>query len=137
MISRRSRGERGASAVEFALVALPLMTMVFGALEFGLAIQARTLAGNAAREGVRIASLGGTEAEVRAAALGGLSPVTGTKTVTVRCTKAGGGACRLGDPASTGGTAEVSVRVEYRGVTGMFPALTDAVLERSSTMRIE
>ncbi|MDO5286009.1 MAG: TadE/TadG family type IV pilus assembly protein [Actinomycetia bacterium] len=133
----RTRRERGASAVEFALIVLPLLTMIFGALEFGLALQARTMAGNAAREGVRIASLGGTDADVEQAAQNALSVVQGAKTLTTTCRTAAGTTCTLGDPANSGGVATVTVTIEYHGITGMFPGLTSTTISRTSTMRIE
>ncbi len=133
----RARDERGASAVEFALIVLPLLTMILGALEFGLALQARTMAGNAAREGVRVASLGGTEDEVRLYSQDSLSVVEGTKTVTTTCRTATGTTCTLGRPGNSGGTATVTVTIQYRGITGMFPELTDTTISRTSTMRIE
>jgi hypothetical protein len=60
----RGRGkDRGAAAVEFALVLPILMLLVFGMVDFGRAYNARITLSNAAREGVRVWALGGTEAE--------------------------------------------------------------------------
>ena len=58
--------DRGAAAVEFALVSLLLITLVFGIAEFGRAWYTQATLSGAAREGVRVYALGGTEAEVRA-----------------------------------------------------------------------
>ncbi len=135
--TRGSRRDRGAAAVEFALVILPIVTMIFGALEFGLALQARTVIGNSAREGVRIASLGASEQEIRDAVTNSSTVINGTKTVTLVCKNAAGGNCTFGKPENSGGTATVTVSVQYQGVTGMFPSLTDSTITRSSTMRIE
>ena len=55
-ISRR-RGERGASAVEFALVVPLLLAILFAMIDFGFAINRYTMLNNATREGVRAASL--------------------------------------------------------------------------------
>jgi len=53
----RSHGERGAAAVEFALI-LPLLVMlVFGIIQFSIAYNRQQGLHAAAREGARIASL--------------------------------------------------------------------------------
>lgn len=59
----RSRRERGAAAVEMAIV-LPLLLLVLGGiLEFGRALFIQNMATNAAREGARMRALGYTTAE--------------------------------------------------------------------------
>ena len=128
--------DRGAAAVEFALVVPLLILLIFGSIEFGLAVNARTMVGNAAREGVRMASLRYSPADVRAAALSALSAVSGTKTVTYTCTTPGSSTC---DPSAPGpnSVATVVVTVNYTGITGMFPQLTNATLTAKSYMRIE
>lgn len=54
---RRSRslpaGESGAAAVEFALIVLPLMMLLFGIVNFGLAYHQQIQLSGAAREGAR------------------------------------------------------------------------------------
>ena len=55
---RRNRhDERGAAAVEFALVAPLLLMMVLGIAEFGRAYHVQTTLSQAAREGVRVMAL--------------------------------------------------------------------------------
>ena len=49
--------ERGAAAVEFALVAPLLLLMVLGIAEFGRAYHVQTTLSQAAREGVRVMAL--------------------------------------------------------------------------------
>jgi len=44
---------KGAAAVEFALVIIPLLIIVFGIIEFGLLMYNQQVLTNAAREGVR------------------------------------------------------------------------------------
>jgi hypothetical protein len=51
--ARRRRGERGASAVEFALVVPLLLTIVFGVITTGMAFSDHLSATNAVREGAR------------------------------------------------------------------------------------
>lgn len=66
--SRRTKAkdERGASAVEFAIVMSILLMFVFGTIQFGIAYNRDQGLKHAAREGARIAAVGGTEDEVAA-----------------------------------------------------------------------
>ncbi|WP_043496534.1 TadE/TadG family type IV pilus assembly protein [Georgenia sp. SUBG003] len=50
---KKPRSERGAAAVEFALVLPILLLLVFGITEFGRAYYAQTTLSNAARDAVR------------------------------------------------------------------------------------
>ncbi|GAA1051451.1 TadE/TadG family type IV pilus assembly protein [Dietzia natronolimnaea] len=59
--------DRGAAAVEFALVVPILLTLVIGIIEFGRAYNIQTTLSNAARDGVRVMSLQNDRAEARAA----------------------------------------------------------------------
>lgn len=72
---RRARGQRGAIAVEFALIMPILMLLVLGIIEFGFGYHAWDATQNAAREGARLGAVSddvdavdGIEARVRAAA---------------------------------------------------------------------
>jgi hypothetical protein len=61
------RREEGAAAVEFALILGLLAILIFGMLEFGLAFwQVQNLRA-AAREGARVAAVGGADGDIRAA----------------------------------------------------------------------
>jgi Flp pilus assembly protein TadG len=87
-LARNARQDRGAAAVEFALLLPLLLLIVFGIIDFGRALNAQITLTQAAREGARMAALGesnvvsGTQA-----AATGLSPVT----VTVTSCPAGAG----------------------------------------------
>jgi Flp pilus assembly protein TadG len=91
-MDRRSTGiaarERGAAAVEFALLLPVLLLLVFGIVDFGRALNAQITLTQAAREGVRLAALGqpNVVSSTQAAATG-ISPVT----VTVTGCQAGAG----------------------------------------------
>jgi Flp pilus assembly protein TadG len=62
---RDLRGQRGASAVEFALVAPLLFVIVFAVIGFGIAfMQLQTIRG-AVREGARISAVGATVSQVQ------------------------------------------------------------------------
>lgn len=51
--SRRTRGERGAELVEFAMVLIPMLSLVFLAVDAAWAIYAKASLQEAVREGVR------------------------------------------------------------------------------------
>ncbi len=52
-ISRNTRGERGASAVEFALVVIPLLMVIAGIVNFGVVFAQQLSLDNAVRAGAR------------------------------------------------------------------------------------
>lgn len=54
----RESGERGAAALEFALIVPVLLLLVLGIIEFGFMFQAQLALTHAAREGARMASVG-------------------------------------------------------------------------------
>jgi Flp pilus assembly protein TadG len=56
-VTGRSRGERGAVAVELALVLPILLVLVFGVIDFGRAFNAQETLTQAAREGSRLAAV--------------------------------------------------------------------------------
>lgn len=60
----RKQSERGAAAVEFAIVLSLLLMFVFGTIQFGIAFNRNQGLQAAAREGARTASVGGTQANV-------------------------------------------------------------------------
>jgi Flp pilus assembly protein TadG len=77
--------------VEFALVLPVLLLIVFGIIDFGRALNAQIELTGAAREGVRLAALGYSDAAIQAqaaAAAPGLSGVT--ITVTASCAPGAG-----------------------------------------------
>jgi Flp pilus assembly protein TadG len=64
---RTLRSERGAAAVEFALVLPVLIVLVLGIVEFGRAFQVQSTLAAAAREGVRIVAIQDDSAAATAA----------------------------------------------------------------------
>jgi Flp pilus assembly protein TadG len=60
----KNRSERGASAVEFAIVLSLLLMIVFGVIQFGIALNRNQGLQAAAREGARIASIGSSQSEI-------------------------------------------------------------------------
>jgi len=55
---RKRHDQRGAAAVEFAIIAPVLFMLVFGIIEFGLAWSEKNVFVGAAREGARYAAVG-------------------------------------------------------------------------------
>jgi Flp pilus assembly protein TadG len=67
-VRQRLSKERGASAVEFALIAPLLLLLVVGIAEFGRAFQVQSTLSAAAREGVRTMALQNDQAAARSMA---------------------------------------------------------------------
>jgi Flp pilus assembly protein TadG len=60
----RTTSDRGAAAVEFALLLPLLLLLLFGIIDFGRALNAQITLTQAAREGARLTALGNTTAVV-------------------------------------------------------------------------
>jgi Flp pilus assembly protein TadG len=97
--------DRGAAAVEFALLLPVLLLLIFGLIDFGRALNAQITLTQAAREGARLAALGqsGVVSRTQAAATG-LNPVSVAVT-----------ACPVG--AGAGVNAAVQVGYTFSFVT--------------------
>ncbi|MCW2738157.1 TadE/TadG family type IV pilus assembly protein [Nocardioides sp.] len=139
---RRRGGERGAVAVEFALLMPILLALVAGMIDAGFAINRYTMLNNAAREGVRAASLGQTSAEVTAVVNKylGDSGVTAT-TVSLTCQKPNSTTPCASWTAgkASGGTAILTITYSHPWITPV-PGLmgTDSInLSKTTRMRIE
>ncbi len=89
---RRTRlsGERGAAAVEFALVAPVLIMLLIGIVEFSLVYSTQSSLSAAAREGARVVALGADAAATRTAVTAAAAPVpVSASAITVSRTCAG------------------------------------------------
>ncbi|MFF0343854.1 TadE/TadG family type IV pilus assembly protein [Kribbella sp. NPDC004875] len=84
-----SSADRGATAVEFALLLPLLLLVVMGIVDFGRMLNAQESLTQAAREGARLVALGQDPTARTQAAAGALSPV-GVSTLTT-CPKGAGG----------------------------------------------
>jgi len=121
------RRDRGAAAVEMALVLPLLISMLFGVIDFGRLFNAEIQLSQAAREGARIAALGATAGDPVARAIaaapapgfGGGGAVTGTAIV-----------CPAAPAAGADGV--VTVRFAF---TFFLPLLPDRTLTQTARMR--
>jgi Flp pilus assembly protein TadG len=65
MVIRRLRGQRrGATAVETAMVIMPVIMVIFGVFEYGFLLMNWNLVNNAAREGCRYAVVNNTSTTI-------------------------------------------------------------------------
>ena len=130
----RHADQRGAAAVEFALVVVPFLTLVFGAIDFGWAIDNDVLVNNAAREGAREGSLNPDAADIASVVR---SSLTGA-TVSVACRRPTGATCSLA-AATPGDTVVVTVSVVHDWITPLGDAFSPGgiTLSKTAEMRIE
>lgn len=110
----RLGSERGAAAVEFALVFPLLVLVLFGIVEFGSIFNAQLMLTSAAREGARSMAVGNDQAAAKSLLLGaavGLSPAVTAADVTIT-------------PAACSANTNVTVLVTYQKpfLTGLFGA---------------
>ena len=111
------RSERGASAVEFALIVPVLVLLVLGIVEFGRGFQVSGTLSAAAREGVRVMALQNDPAAARAtvrATAASLDPTITDAQIVISPTSC---------PQGTGSTL-VRLRIDYDMpfLTGFFGA---------------
>lgn len=121
--------ERGAAAVEFALILPILVVTVFGIIYFSLYFNASQGAQAAAREGARVASLRGSTAAAACTAandaLSGVSVDEGSATVGVgNASPATSGACSSAAyPCAIGsGNVYVTVRAQVTFAIPLLPS---------------
>jgi Flp pilus assembly protein TadG len=105
-----TRNEDGAAAVEFALISTILFLLIFGIIEFGQAYSQYQVFQGAAREGARVAAVGGTAAQVIARVKESANPfvINGRPGITV-AVEGGGSQC-------TSDTISKKVTVKWRQV---------------------
>ena len=119
-VIRRSRDDRGAEAVEFALISIPLLLLVVAIIQFGLAYEAQVNVTQAARSAARYAAICGssgtctiTVAKNASIAAPGLDE--SKMTVTAQYCKPDGSSCTTGNcpSGSTQLTYNQLVTVSY------------------------
>lgn len=110
----RGRGrrpdDRGAAAVEFALVVIPLMTLVLGVLGYGFMLSFRQSVSQAAAEGARAAAVAPPTADRQAIAFAAIEAAMSKK-----CNAAGTYlTCAIATPASCATCVAVTVTYAYK-----------------------
>ena len=111
----RIRGEQGAAAVEFAIVASIFFMLVFGIIDFGFGFHTWNATANAGREGARRAAVSPDVADITNRVRASASFLDLTKlTVTVSCAR-GNAAFTTCPPSSSWVAGDfVRVTVDYR-----------------------
>jgi len=99
---RRTRGQRGAVAVEFAIIMVPLFLMLIGAIEFGRVYSQLQVYQGGAREGARCAAVqaaGGASCTIYGSIQSHLAGYAVPPSVTVTVTGPNGGTATA-DPSN-------------------------------------
>lgn len=122
-----SGNERGAAAVEFALVSTLLVALLVGIVDFGYAFFVQGTLSGAAREAARSYAIHGNESTARAAAKNAAGPLALTDGQIL----IPAGACPV---TTTGPDPSVTVTITYAnaGLTGFFGSIP---LTATGTMR--
>lgn len=125
----RAGSDRGASAVEFALILLPLMLLVGGIIDFGFAFNAQVSLTHAAREGVRVEALATGDGATRAESAFTAPAVTNVDAQVVQT-------CPSAPDADD--DAEVAISADYSPFfVGLLPVPNTFTLEAEAVMRCE
>lgn len=147
--SGRARGERGAVAVEFALIVPMLLLLVFGIIEFGFMLNRDTIIGNASRDGARVASLNGTYDDIETAIKSeltatGIPASSSAVAIKIDCIQPGGAVCNANKSTydglvQSGATATVRVTYDYEWITPVISSMfgSTTTLEQYTQMRVE
>jgi Flp pilus assembly protein TadG len=135
------RSTKGAALVEFAIVVMLLLMLVFGMIEYGILISDRLLLQQAAREGVRAAAIGLTTSTVVSTVESSAPGLTITSSnITLQKQVGGAGAwVSLGDSGTAndavfGDYVSVTVSISHSWITGLFgtspTTITATMVER-------
>jgi Flp pilus assembly protein TadG len=121
----RARNQRGAAAVEFALIAPLLLVLVMGIIDFGWMLMKANLVNNASRDAARVASLSGTYADIDSsvdAELASAGIAAADATVVITCTNTSGTNCEnnavsYDTNAASGSRVTVTITYTHRWLT--------------------
>lgn len=125
-----SRAERGAAAVEFALLLPLLVLLVFGIVEFGLALHRQQVLATASREGARVGIRQGaprpTAGDIERA----------SRNVLTQAGVAGATVVVVGAGGASGTDLRVEVQLPYRFVvlSNLVPGVGASITLRSRTV---
>jgi len=141
---RSRKSQRGAAALEFALVLPILIVLIFGVVDFGLMINSQAVFANAARDAARAGSFSATKAEIQGVVTSETSYLTNDTDVTtvVTCRKPGnpGTACSSAydTEKQSGGTVIVTITYTHNWLTPALLGLPNtSLVTKTSEMRIE
>jgi len=132
-----ARAERGASAVEFALIAMPILVLLFGMVQYGLYFWAMQGGSDIARSAARSASVGDPAdcAAFREAIRGEVNDLTGsgaTAQITRTYVRQKAGEVTIGD--------RVEVRVRFKSIDMHFPFIpfiNDGMVTAEAESRVD
>ncbi|MBB1024485.1 MULTISPECIES: TadE/TadG family type IV pilus assembly protein [unclassified Dietzia] len=125
----RTSSDRGAAALEFALVVPVLLALVLGIIEFGRAYNIQTTLSNAARDGVRVMALENSVTAARTATRNSANTLDLTR-ATISVTPTSCAATATTPP----GTATVTITYPLELLSGFLP-IDDFTLTGRGTMR--
>ncbi len=111
------RNERGAAAVEMALLLPVLILLLLGVMEFGRAFNTQIVMTNAAREGVRVMSISKDVSVARSSVLtaaSALNPALAGSNVVISADGA-----TSSNPCPAGSTATVTISYQLTSLTGI------------------
>ena len=123
----RRRDQRGAAAVEFALIASLLFMVLFGIIEFGRLFSELEVLNSAAREGARVAAVRGTGDEVADAVATAADPYELDESPT---------ADKVCDDATSGEAVTVAWDQNFEFTVGLLPDF-NTTLEIKGVFRCE
>jgi Flp pilus assembly protein TadG len=137
----RRRGERGAVAVEFALVLLPLVVLLFGAIQYGLYFWAMQGGSDIARSAARVSSVGdvatSTCAAFRADIQSQINGLTGSG-ATATITRTFVDTSSPADGVTPGDTVQVSVQFTSADMHFPFiPMIHDGMVTSTAQARVD
>ena len=141
---RKRRDEGGAAAVEFALVMIPLLYLVFGLIQYGWYFYAMQSGSSAVADAARRVAVGNcaTTTDVQKVIYDHLGPATTASnqsgvTTTVTYTKADGSGTAAA-PGEIGGSVTVTARFPTLNMHFPFiPVPDDGNVTRTNVARIE
>lgn len=134
----RRRDDRGATMVEFVLIAPLLFVLLFGIIDFGWMLNQQQDVRYGAREGARTAAVAGvhsstpTAQDVVDAVCERMDSSESAMRVSLVATPSSGGTAQIGD------LAQIEVWKPARDITGFFTdVIGDSVIKSSLTFRLE
>ena len=117
-LTKRLRRERGAAAVEFALVMPILLTLALGIVEFGRAYNVQTTLAAAAREGARTMALKNNVVDAKESSKLALSPaVPSPEAVVINIVPSATGGCTANLNATVTLTYSLPYMTKFFGTT--------------------